>query len=146
MWRNFEADGANKSLEMGELISRNLHSRMTPFEFKNDILDKESNVPRCELRKVLEGERFLKATSLHDEDIGTGDLFREEYQDNGGTKDRYYLNIKAQCDLVRVDDPQLFLLSGYILEKNAKGKFDNISFNQGQFLEKTKSRHCCIYS
>lgn len=136
MWKNFEADGANKSLEMGELISRNLHSRMTPFEFKNDILDKESNVPRDELRKVLEGERFLKATSLHDGDIGTGDLFKEEYQDNGETKVRYYLNIRAQCDLVRDDDPQLFLLSGYILEQNEKGKIPNISFNQGQYLEK----------
>jgi hypothetical protein len=136
MWKNFEADGANKSLEMGELISRNLHSRMTPFEFKNDILDKESNVPRGELRKVLEGERFLKSTSLHDKDIGTGDLFKEEYQDNGETKVRYYLNIRAQCDLVRDDDPNLFLLSGYILAQNAKGKIQNISFNQGQYLEK----------
>jgi len=137
MWKNFEADGANKSLEMGELISRNLHSRMTPFEFKDDILDKESYVPRDELRKVLEGERFLKSTSLHDTDIGTGDLFKEEYQDNGKTTVRYYLNIRAQCDLVRDPDPNLFLLSGYILVQNEKGKIPNISFNRGEYLEKS---------
>lgn len=136
MWKNFEADGANKSLEMGELISRNLHSRMTPFEFKNDILEKDTNVPRDELRKVLEGERFLKSKSLHKEDLGTGDLFKDEYQDNDATKVRYYLNIRAQCDLVREKSPKLFLLSGYILEQKQNGKIQNISFNQGQYLEK----------
>ncbi len=135
MWKNFEADGANKSIEMGDLISRNLHSRMTPFEFENDILKKESDVPINELRKVLEGERFLKHTSLHDGDIGTGDLFKEEFQENDETKVRYYLNIRAQCDLLRESDPDLFLLSGYILEQNANGKIKNISFSKGQYLE-----------
>lgn len=101
MWENFGADGANKSLEMDELISRNLHSRMTPFDFENDILDKASHVPRGELRKLLEGERFLKKNSLHDDDIGTGDLFKEEYENGGETKVRYYLNIRALCDLMR---------------------------------------------
>ncbi len=136
MWKNFEADGANKSLEMGELISRNLHSRMIPFEFEKDILNKESNVPRNELRKVLEGERFLEYTSLHKDDIGTGDLFKEEFQNDEGPKICYYLNIRAQCDLVRDENPNLFLLTGYVLEQKENGKINNISFSQGQYLEK----------
>ncbi len=139
MWKNFEADGANKSLEMGELISRNLHSRMTPFEFKNDILDKEYNVPRDELRKVLEGERFLKATSLHDEDIGTGDLFKEKYQDNGETKVRYYLNIRAQCDLLRSsnsDKVELYCLKGRIIDETTINGEGGLSVVEGQFIEK----------
>ena len=136
MWKNFEADGANKSLEMRELISRNLHSRMTPFEFNNEILNKNSEVPRDELRKVLEGERFLNKSSLHDDDIGTGDLFREEFQDNGEKKYRYYLNIRAQCDVVREENPGLYTVTGYQLEQKTNGKIKNISFNQGQYLEK----------
>ena len=139
MWKNFEADGANKSLEMGELISRNLHSRMTPFEFKNDILDKESNVPRDELRKVLEGERFLKSASLHEDDIGTGDLFKEDYQDNGETKVRYYLNIRAQCDLLRssnADKVELYCLKGRIVDETNINGEGGLSVVEGQFVEK----------
>lgn len=139
MWKSFEEDGANKSLEMGELISRNLHSRMTPFEFKNDILNKESNVPRDELRSVLEGERFLKLASLHEGDIGTGDLFKEEYQDEGETKVRYYVNIRAQCDLLRSSDPdkvELYCLKGRIVDgENINGE-SGLSVVNGQFVEK----------
>ncbi len=137
MWENFEADGANKSLELGELISRNLHSRMTPFKFNDGILNKgNSQTQKEELRKVLEGERYLKKDSLHDSDVGTGDLFKEEYQNNGKMKYRYYLNIRAQCDLVREDNPELYTISGYKLEQKPNGKINNISFNQGQYLEK----------
>lgn len=139
MWKNFEADGANKSLEMGELISRNLHSRMTPFEFKDDILNKDSKVPKDELRKVLEGERFLQSESLHDEDIGTGDLFKEEYQDNGQTKFRYYLNIRAQCDLIRsndADNVELYCLKGRIIDESKINSHDGNSIIEGQFIEK----------
>ncbi len=136
MWKNFGEDGANKSLEMGELISRNLHSRMTPFEFEDGILNKDSGVPKEELRRVLEGERYLKKECLHDDDIRTGDLFKEEYQENDQIKVRYYLNIRAQCDLLRDSNPKLYLISGYILEQNDRGKIPNISFNQGQYLEK----------
>ncbi len=139
MWKNFETDGANKSLEMGELISRNLHSRMTPFEFKNDILDKESNVPRDELRKVLEGERFLRSASLHGGDIGTGDLFKEEYQENGVTKVRYYLNIRAQCDLLRssnIDNVELYCLKGRTVDEANINLEGGLSVVQGQFVEK----------
>jgi len=137
MWKNFEDDGANKSLELGELISRNLHSRMTPFEFNNDILNKDnSTIAKKELRKVLEGERYLKKDSLHDSDIGTGDLFKEKYKGNGEIKYRYYLNIRAQCDLLREEAPKLYTISGEVLEQNKNGKITNISFNQGQYLEK----------
>lgn len=142
MWKNFEADGANKSLEMGELISRNLHSRMTPFEFKDDILNVESNIPRDELRKVLEGERFLKQGNLCEDDISTGDLFKEEYQDNGETKIRYYLNIRAQCDLLRsrnLDNVELYCLRGRIVSEESINVEGGTALIEGQFIEKTNN-------
>lgn len=139
MWKNFVADGSNKSLEMYQLISRNLYSRMIPFEFKNDILDRDSSVAKDELRKVLEGERFLPSTSLHAGDIGTGDLFKEEYQDNGGTRVRYLLNIRAQCDLLRsskVNEVELYCLKGRIVDENKINKDGGLSVVEGQFVEK----------
>lgn len=138
MWNNFEKDGANKSLELGELISRNLHSRMTPFEFDNNVLNQDVQIPKNELRQVLEGERYLARESIHDTDIGTGDLFKEKDQKDGISHTKYYLNIRAQCDLLRTEDnnPELYVISGYILEQKDNGKISNISFNQGQYLEK----------
>lgn len=134
MWKCFDKDGGNKSLELGELISRNLHTRMQPFEFDEDLLkDTGATVERAELRKVLEGARFLK--ELHPDDISTGDVFREEYQDAGSTKQRYWLNIRAQCDLLREKDPFLYCLLGDELIQKTNGKIDNIHFSQGQYLE-----------
>lgn len=134
MWKNFEADGANKSLEMGELISRNLYSRMAPFDFESDILNNELNVPsKDELRLVLEGERFLKQDSLHKDDIGTGDIFKEGYQEAGERRFRYYLNIRAQCDLMRspdADELELYCLKGRIVDETS------INLVEGQFVEK----------
>ncbi|MBN2770467.1 MAG: hypothetical protein JXR90_07215 [Spirochaetes bacterium] len=138
MWKNFEDDGGNKSLELGELISRNLHTRMTPFEFSEEILNKkESKTQKTELRKVLEGERFLKVNALHEDDVSTGDIFREEYQDAGQTKTRYYLNIRAQCDLMRNSSSlDLYCLKGRIVEEKDIGKKKGLPFNNGEFIEK----------
>ena len=93
MWKCFDKDGGNKSLELGELISGNLRTRMKPFEFKEDLLKGNSaNVTPAELRKVLEGTLFIKKESLHQTEIAPGDLFYE--------KSKYYLNIRASCDLM----------------------------------------------
>ena len=139
MWKNFDDDGVNKSLEMRELISRNIHSRMIPFHFENDILDKKFRVPpsRDELKKVLEGERFLNSKSLHDDDIGTGDLFEVKSQDNGKTTNTYYLNIRAQCDLLRSRNVELYCLKGRIFDEKNINKKDGLPLFEGQFLEKT---------
>lgn len=142
MWKNFSADEANESLEMGELISRNLHSRMTPFSFNEELLSGDSDVPRDELRKILEGERFLKKESLHENNIGTGDLFKKIIHKDGVDTTCYYLNIRAQCDLLRVEDPTLFVIAGYKLVQNERGKITDISFNNGQYLE--KAHHAVI--
>jgi len=135
IWKNFHEDGGNKSLELGELISRNLHTRMTPFEFDDELLDQDGGVvDRNELRSVLEGERFLKG--LHPDAISTGDVFKESYQEGNTEKYRYWLNIRAQCDLVRTVNPMLYCIPGDILTQKANGKIDNISFNNGEYLEK----------
>jgi hypothetical protein len=113
MWKNFEDDGANKSFELGELISRNLHTRMTPFEFDNDILGKRGKkIEKSELKRVLEGERFLKNENLHQDDISPGDIFK--------ISSNYYVNIRAACDLIpdrlannsSCEIVQLYLLKG----------------------------------
>jgi hypothetical protein len=140
MWKTFGDDGANKSLELGELISRNLFTRMTPFKFSDDVLGKRGNkIEDADIKRVLEGERFLKKENIHAEDISTGDLFKEEYEADNTTKYRYYLNIRAQCDLIRSSDInkiELYCLKGRVIPTNTINKKDGITFRSGQFLER----------
>ena len=113
MWKTFEEDGANKSLELGELISRNIQTRMTPFGFSDEILGKRGKkMDKIELRNVLEGEKFITGEHLHENDLSPGDLLK--------VSSRYFVNIRAACDLFpdrsadkpNYDDVQLYLVGG----------------------------------
>lgn len=135
LWKNYATDGVNSSLELGELISRNLSTRMTPFEFLDEILKAgEESFNKEELRQVLEGERFLVNANLDNREIAPGDVF---YNSSA-----YYLNIRAACDLVpdrnkngsKLDDVELYLLKGTRLTKPQESKcFDK---GLGHFSEK----------
>jgi len=124
MWKNFGDDSANKSLELGELISRNLHTRKAPFEFSYEILSKRGKkIDRLELRRVLEGGRFISRANLHENDIAPGDVFK--------VSSKYYVNIRAACDLIpdramansSQDNVQLYLLKGTKLSDKQIRKF-----------------------
>ncbi|WP_319542363.1 hypothetical protein [uncultured Pseudodesulfovibrio sp.] len=113
LWKNSSADGVNQSLELGEVISRNLSNRMAPFEFSPEVLEKRGNkIPKEEMANVLEGERFLPVSRLREEDIAPGDIFK--------VKSRYYVNIRAACDCIpdrgkmgsTHDDVEVYLLRG----------------------------------
>lgn len=133
MWRNFEDDGVNKSLELGELITHNLYTRMSPFKFSNEIFSKKmKKIDKKELRRVLEGKCFMR--KIHDDDISPGDVFK--------ISSKYYLNIRAACDCVPdrsvsvapIDSVKLYLLKGKKLSQNDGRKFFNKKY--GFFTER----------
>ena len=139
MWDNFKDDGANESLELGELISKNLHTRMMPMSFKDEIFsNKRIKVNSQDLRKVLEGEKFLKSELLHDDVISTGDVFKvlRPNSEADNPEYTYYLNIRAQCDLVRSSSNiDLYCLKGREI-KDAGTRKSKIKINEGHFSEK----------
>ena len=143
LWKNYSEDGINPSSELGELISRNLNTRMIPFNFSEKVLKKRGlKILPQEMQKVLEGEKYLTIDNLHDSDIGTGDLFKEEYLESGETKYRYFLNIRAQCDLLRNSQPdkvELYCLRGRIIDKSLVNKKNGFPMIEGQFLEKVNN-------
>jgi hypothetical protein len=127
LWECFKKDGVNPSLELAELLTRNLHNRMRPFEFSEKILINKNYEPkREEVRTVLEGERFLPVSILKDCDIGTGDIFK--------IKNSYYLNIRPQCDLLRCEEAMIYCIKGNVITK----KMEEKSFlpEIGQFEER----------
>jgi len=115
LWINFKDDRSNMSQELGDVITKNLYSRMAPFSFDDSKLKKISKKPeKDEVRSVLEGERFIKATGLDNNSISTGDVFKVP------SKQYIYLNIRPDCDCIPdrnntdsgIEDVELYLLKG----------------------------------
>jgi len=138
LWKSYVEDGCNMSQELGEIITKNLHTRMTPFSFDESTLTKRGKrIPKNEIRKVLEGERFVK--TLNENDIATGDVFKVANPgSNGVIVQTYYINIRAQCDLVRSRNPHLYCLKGKAIDERLINRKGGTEFNciNGEFTEK----------
>lgn len=124
LWDSFKKDGSNMSFELGEMISRNLSTRMAPFSFNERILNRRlKKIGKNEVRKVFEGERFVKEDKIHKDTIAAGDVFK--------VSGKFYLNIRPDCDCIPargisgsagVDDLDLYLLEGSKLSANKEKK------------------------
>jgi hypothetical protein len=128
LWKCFKDDEVNPSLELADLLARNLNNRMRPFEFCGEILEDNDFEPKKdEIRKVLEGERFLPNEALRPDDIGIGDLFK--------VKSSYYLNIRPQCDLVRENEVMIYCVKGTTMTKTKEKT--NFLPEYGHFSERS---------
>ena len=109
IWDMIKADSIENHSEFGEFITRTLNNRIEEYRFDEDILNKEQNISREELKKVTQGERYFAYQGYKPKQAYTGDLFI-------GEEGKYYLNIRAQCDLSRSKgedyNPQLFCIVG----------------------------------
>lgn len=115
IWETHLGDGVSPSVELGNLIARNIDSRMNPVDFDPFILAQmhKHQIPDItseEIRNVLAGERFIKDEFLDSKSYSTGDIFRKNAE-------KYYINIRPECDCVtrtedEADSTPLYLLSG----------------------------------
>ena len=136
--KTFTDDGSDVNYELGNFIFKNIMARTEPISFDEDILKIEDNeLSKEELRNVLEAERFIKNNSLPDMPH-TGDIY--SYRVEGEDIDRYYVNIRPECDIARKSNPELYCLKGKIIDEddiNPKEQRDNeIRFVNGAFIEK----------
>jgi hypothetical protein len=116
LWRNFEDDSVPPAVQIGELIGRNLVSRMTPFTCDlapfGGLLDGIEKEPRAYggvVQRVFEGERFLAEMRLGKDSFEPGDIFLVD--------DGYRINIRPDCDCIpkgndKLDKLDLYLLKG----------------------------------
>ena len=112
IWDMLKEDSIENHSEFGEFVTRTLNNRIGPYRFDEDIIGAEKEISPEELRCVVEGERYL-AYDTQPKQAYTGDLYKD------GSK--YYLNIRAQCDLSRMDDhgeynPLLYCIKGKKLQ------------------------------
>jgi hypothetical protein len=99
LWDTYKEDNIPPSTELGNVIGRNLLSRMTPFTFDLGPFDGayraaagDEGKSRDAVIKVLEGERFLAKDRLHGNMLAPGDVFK-----TGGD---FYVNIRPECDCI----------------------------------------------
>lgn len=107
IWEMIKNDSLENNYEFGTFITRNIVNRMQQFEFDAEYIQGEKNVPKCELLRILEGERYQKY-DFQPEQAYTGDLFKKQ--------GKYFLNLRAQCDISREEDgiynPDLYCIKG----------------------------------
>lgn len=122
-------DVGKENSEIGNFLFNNLITTCTPLILDKSLIHKKHlKVEKNELCQLLERERFLKCDKLMDYPA-LGDVF------NNGRK--YYLNFRADCDLVRKDDPELYLVEGKIIrEQDINKRNSRYKFDKGAFLDR----------
>ena len=139
LWRTYaKEDNVNPSIELGELINRNIHAQMMPLELDSSVFDGEATSSYKEVVSCLKGQCFIDAEYLEKDIPNTGDLF----EDNGIP----YINIRPCCDLIlrteggSATDIELYLLKGESKEdKNQikplySKKYGSFDYRESSFM------------
>jgi hypothetical protein len=115
LWNTYKEDNVPPSAELGNLIGRNVLSRMIPFDFDLGPFDgafkalaADEGKSRDAVIKVLEGERFLPRNRLHGDTLAPGDVFKK-----GGD---FYVNIRPDCDCIARDGMVQAEVKAYLLK------------------------------
>lgn len=130
MNKTYLDDIKNDNCEMFELINRNLFARCSPIIFNDKFLEKggKYKVAKEDLRKILECERYIKKDSLQDFPA-LGDIFKKSGY--------YYINMSPDCDIVRVDNPDLICVKAEKVNETKINKDSRYKIEHGSFIEQT---------
>ncbi len=127
IWDMLKNDSIECAFELGSFITKNLINRINQYYFEEQYLHSEFTPQNHELKQLIERERYLEY-NIQPEQAYVGDLFEET---NNGSR-KYYLNIRAQCDLSRKgDQADLYLIKGKELSEEEIIKNDIVITSQG---------------
>ena len=131
LYKSIHDDGGDQPSELMRLLQNNLSYRLEYPQFDTDIIGSQiDGIGKEELRSLLECERFIPQASLPEHPFAGDIYFKDE---------RYYLNIRPDCDIIRSPkDKQMYLLKGKIVDETNinTGDEDAIKFDSGELLEK----------
>ncbi|MED5615788.1 hypothetical protein [Janthinobacterium sp. P210005] len=137
LWQNYGDDNVSEAAELTSMIGRNIVSRLRPVPFDAAIMADQRHIDAVseqvkpeEVRKVLEGERFIRTDRLQPS-VSIGDVFYKQ--------GKYYVNIRPECDCVARDgvgenDITIYLIKGNKVTDNGFHKLYNAQM--GNFLDK----------
>ena len=134
MMQTIVGDGGDKHIELMHLLQNNLSYRIDNIKFDDGIINSSLvGISKDELRHLLECERFIPSERLPAHPFA-GDIYI--------ISDKYYLNIRPDCDIVRSPkDKQMYLIKGKVIDESKinKQEIDSITFDSGEFIEKNNN-------
>lgn len=100
--------------EFTQIMNNNFINRISPKQDYYSVYYQEDDKNPRDIQMVLQGERYI----TYDQEAlpvtcYVGDLYKMKEDQNFP----YRLNIRAQCDLLRTNNPDLFLLSGRVFPR-----------------------------
>lgn len=129
MMSTYLEDVGSENAEIGNLLFNNLISTCAPLIIDKSIISKRrKKISKEELRQILEREKYIKNELLLPYPA-LGDIFKDNKN--------YYFNFRADCDIVRADNPELYLVKGKLLkEKELKKRNNRYEFYKGAFIDR----------
>jgi len=137
LWVTYSSDHVSEAAELTSMIGRNIMSRLAPVQFDHNIVAAAKHVEAVnkevkpeEVRKVLEGERFIRQDQLQAE-VSVGDVFKHQ--------GKYFVNVRPECDCIPRngggdDSIDIYLIRG---DKVSDKKFhDTFNTDFGNFNDK----------
>jgi hypothetical protein len=128
-YHSFKERGEDPILALRDTLIQLVYSEIDVTPINESLLDKETKEVESNSSESLKElyQRLVYTTSNIERDIRPGDIFKRK--ENG--KDRYYLNIRPECDTTKrneSDDPELYLLKGDAkkpaeIKKRYQGKY-----------------------
>lgn len=127
IWNAVKEDskkGVNTNYEFGDFITRNYVNRFISYNFEKEVLENGNSIDsENNIETVLKNDIIIEYKNLDDIKIPyTGDLY--EYENN-----KFYLNIRAQCDINRNRNPKLYCISGEAKDINEYVIKEHVVFN-----------------
>lgn len=132
MVKTYNEDVGTENAEIGNFLFSNMMTTCAPLILDNQIIHKtRTKVDKEELRQLLEREKYIGNNKLM-RYPALGDIFKEGRN--------YYFNFRPDCDLVRQDNPEIYLVKGKtIKEKDIIKRNSYYKFHKGAFLDRVDS-------
>lgn len=115
LWKLMKCDSADYAIDFSSFIKKSHANRVEAIIFDEEIMASGNEPPSEEVKRIIEGERYMSCSDDSSKEAHTGDLFILTNNKNGNSVVEYWLNVTAQCNLARLEDPDMICIKGHEL-------------------------------
>lgn len=111
LWNTYETEGADPEHGLADILLRNLRARLFPLSLQPGLVKPPGlpSIGREAIMEVIEASMLVPDKQLPRDQYGSGDIFK-------GTKGRFWINIRCDCNFVNLPSAELDEVELYLLE------------------------------